>query len=219
MVFDVWVGGGLGSKERFADRLGVHISPHEVVEVTHHICAIFRDHGNRRLAGTRSFLKFLWANGGPSASAASWKKELGRKLTDGDARRFRRATTARTSASTRNARTGYNVGAATTRGEIPGTAMLALAEHGQEITRRSRPSDDDTEPCRARRAGEKCETLAAKLAELALYVPLRPSERDAGLTGKRFCKLAVTETKGGPRKSSRTSNKNFPAVDGLFASA
>ncbi|HVG39124.1 MAG TPA: hypothetical protein VM870_07550, partial [Pyrinomonadaceae bacterium] len=84
VVFDLWVGGGLGARERFADRLGAHIAPEEVVEVCHHICAIFRDHGNR---GSRAHarLKFLLEEWGPGKFRAELENRLGRALTNGDA--------------------------------------------------------------------------------------------------------------------------------------
>jgi len=63
----------------------------------------------------------------------------------------------------------------------------------------------------------ECETLSAKLAELELYVT--PSVFRSGTlacTGKRFCKLAVTETKEKASEIIAHLEENFPAFDSPF---
>ena len=56
--FDVWVGGGLSTNPRFAERLGVFVRPDEVSEVWAGVTSVFRDYGYRRMR-TRARLKFL----------------------------------------------------------------------------------------------------------------------------------------------------------------
>ena len=217
VVFDLWVGGGLGSKERFADRLGAHISPREVVEVTHHICAIFRDHGNRGSRG-HARLKFLLGEWGPERFRDELEKRLGRKLVDGDAPHV--------PSSDNRAHVGvhpqrqsglFYIGAATTRGKLPGTAMLALArlvrDHAGGRVRLTTTQNLVVLDVPER----ECETLSAKLAELELYVT--PSVFRSGTlacTGKRFCKLAVTETKEKASEIIAHLEENFPAFDSPF---
>ena len=84
IAFDLWVGGGLGAKERFGERLGVHVFPEEVVQVTHHICAIFRDHGNRD-SRMLARLKFLMADWGAEKFRDELEHRLGYQLTKGEA--------------------------------------------------------------------------------------------------------------------------------------
>ncbi|HVF87510.1 MAG TPA: nitrite/sulfite reductase [Pyrinomonadaceae bacterium] len=217
VVFDLWVGGGLGSKERFADRLGVHIRPDEVVEVTHHICAIFRDHGNRGSRG-HARMKFLLGEWGPERFRGELEKRLGRKFVDGDAPQV--------PSSDNRAHIGvhpqrqpglFYVGAATTRGKLPGTAMLALAQlvkdHAGGRVRLTTTQNLVVLDV----PGRECETLSAKLAELELYVT--PSVFRSGTlacTGKRFCKLAVTETKERASEIIAHLEEHFPTFDSPF---
>src|SRR5258708_2803383 len=83
VVFDLWVGGGLGAKERFGERLGVHIRPDEVVKVCHHICAIFRDHGKRE-SSMLARLKFLMAHWGAARILDELEKRFGYELKLGE---------------------------------------------------------------------------------------------------------------------------------------
>ena len=51
--FDLWVGGGLSTNPRFAERLGVFVRPDEVSEVWAGVVSVFRDYGYRRSAQPR----------------------------------------------------------------------------------------------------------------------------------------------------------------------
>jgi sulfite reductase (ferredoxin) len=196
VAFDLWVGGGLGSKERFADRLGAHVPAGEVVEVCRHICALFRDHGNRD-SRARARMKFLLEEWGPRRFREELERRLGRALTDGDAPSVPvTANRAHVGIHPQKQRGLYYAGAATRRGLLPGTQMIAVAElarrHGGGRVRMTTAQNfvvlDVPE-------GER-DTLAAALAALDLLV--EPSSFRTGTiacTGKQFCKLAVTETK------------------------
>ena len=196
VAFDLWVGGGLGSKERFADRLGVHVAPEEVVEVAHHICAIFRDHGNRD-SRARARLKFLLEEWGPQRFREELEGRLGRKLTDGRAPDVPvTANRAHVGIHPQKQPGLYYAGVATKRGRLPGTDMIAVAElsrrHGGGRVRLTTAQNlvvlDVPESER--------EQLATGLSALDLTV--EPSSFRTGTiacTGKQFCKLAVTETK------------------------
>ncbi len=196
VVFDVWVGGGLGSKERFADRLGAHIRAHEVVEVCRHICALFRDHGQRD-SRARARLKFLLDDWGPERFREELERSLGRRLTDGDAPTAPvTANRAHLGIHPQKQRGLYYAGAATSRGRLPGAQMIAVAElarrHGGGRVRLTTTQNlvvlDVPEAERV--------ALAVGLRSLDLRVT--PSTFRTGTiacTGKQFCKLAVTETK------------------------
>lgn len=196
VAFDLWVGGGLGAKERFGERLGVHVSPEEVVEVCHHICAIFRDHGNRN-SRARARLKFLLAEWGPEKFRAELERRLERRLTDGDAPHVPvHANRAHIGIHPQKQPGLYYAGVATKRGRLPGTEMIEVAhlarKHGGGRVRMTPTQNfvvlDVPE--------SNCEALAEELAAIDLHV--EPSSFRTGTlacTGKQFCKLAVTETK------------------------
>ena len=195
-VFDLWVGGGLGAKEKFARRLGVHVQTEEVVDVCRHICGIFRDHGKRE-SRVLARLKFLVADWGPEKFLVELEKRLGRQLTRGRAPDV--------PVSTNRAHIGVHpqkqkelvyVGAATTGGLLSGEQMIEVArlagEFGGDRIRLT-PTQNlillDVPQTDA-------ETLASRLEEIDLLV--RPSVFRTGTiacTGNQFCKLALTETK------------------------
>src|SRR6185312_4776089 len=61
--FDLWVGGGLSTTPRLAERLGAFVTAERVPEVWHGVVQIFRDYGYRRLRN-KARLKFLLADWG-----------------------------------------------------------------------------------------------------------------------------------------------------------
>src|SRR6266550_7920937 len=61
--FDLWVGGGLSTNPRFAERLGAFVEPDRVGEVWAGVTGVFRDYGYRR-SRTHARLKFLLADWG-----------------------------------------------------------------------------------------------------------------------------------------------------------
>lgn len=196
VVFDLWVGGGLGSKERFADRLGAHLRPAEVVEVCHHICAIFRDEGNRQ-SRSLARLKFLLADWGPTRFREKLEKRLGRKLMDGEAPVVPvTANRAHIGIHPQKQAGLYYAGVATKRGLLPGAQMIEVAQLARAAgSNRVRLTTTQNlvlldVPERA------CDQLADRLATLDLQVTAS-SFRTGTLacTGKKFCKLALTETK------------------------
>ena len=196
VVFDLWVGGGLGAKERFSERLGVHVELEEVVDVCHHICAIFRDHGNRN-SRALARLKFLIADWGPARFLEELENRLGCRL--------KRGTAPKVPVSTNRAHIGIHpqndaglvyVGAATTGGLLSGEQMIAVArladKYGSDHVRLT-PTQNlillDV-------PDENAEPLAVALEKIDLLV--RPSVFRSGTiacTGNQFCKLALTETK------------------------
>lgn len=83
--FDLWVGGGLSTNPKLAQRLGTWVPLDEVADVWAGVVGIFRDYGYRRLR-TRARLKFLMADWGPEKFRQVLEDEyLQRKLADGPA--------------------------------------------------------------------------------------------------------------------------------------
>src|SRR5437763_2817814 len=83
--FDLWVGGGLSTNPRFAERLGVFVAPDEVPDVWEAVTSVFRDYGYRRQRN-HARLKFLLADWGPAKFREVLETEyLKRALPDGPA--------------------------------------------------------------------------------------------------------------------------------------
>lgn len=195
-AFDLWVGGGLGAKERFADRLGVHIFPFEIVEVVHHICAIFRDEGNR---SSRSLarLKFLLADWGAEKILTELENRLGYCLTKGDAPQIPFNPNRTHTGIHKQKQAGlFYVGAVTERGKFNGTEMIKVAQLARRYasgricltTTQNLVLLDVPE-------AERFE-LADALEEIGLQVNASVFRTGTiACTGKRFCKLALSETK------------------------
>lgn len=195
-IFDLWVGGGLGAKERFGERLGVHVLPEQVVNVVHHICAIFRDHGNRQ-SRALARLKFLMAEWGPEKFLGELENRLGYTL--------KRGAAPHVPFSTNRAHLGINpqkqsglsyVGAATSGGLLSGEQMIEVASIARQYGGgrvRLTPTQNlivlDVPDANA-------EAAASSLENIDLLV--RPSVFRTGTlacTGNQFCKLALVETK------------------------
>lgn len=83
--YDLWVGGGLSTNPRLAERLGVFVSADVAAEVWLGVTSIFRDYGYRRMR-TKARLKFLLNDWGPAKFRQILEDEyLGFKLPDGPA--------------------------------------------------------------------------------------------------------------------------------------
>ncbi|MBI5397290.1 MAG: nitrite/sulfite reductase [Verrucomicrobia bacterium] len=80
--FGIKVGGGLSTAPHMAQLLPVFIPPvkSELIEVVHHIAALYRDEGYRDAGRRVARLKFLVADWGAERFAAELEKRLGRKL-------------------------------------------------------------------------------------------------------------------------------------------
>ena len=83
--FDLWVGGGLSTNPRLAERLGAFVAEDEVPDVWAGVVSVFRDYGYRRLRH-KARLKFLLADWGPEKFREVLETEyLGQPLPDGPA--------------------------------------------------------------------------------------------------------------------------------------
>jgi sulfite reductase (ferredoxin) len=191
--FDLWVGGGLSTAPRLAERLGAWVPLAEVPEVWLGVTRLFRDHGYRRLRN-RARLKYLVADWGTRRFREVLEREyLGRPLVDGPPPRLPERPIDHMGVH-RQKDGLYYVGAAPVVGRLSGTRLAALAEimeaHG---TRRLRLTPhqkllvlDVTAP----------ERLVQDLRSVDLEA--RPStwrRNTMACTGIEFCKLAIVETK------------------------
>ncbi|MEV4707327.1 nitrite/sulfite reductase [Actinoplanes sp. NPDC049316] len=193
--FDLWVGGGLSTNPRLAERLGVWVPLEEIPDVWEGVVGIFRDYGYRRLRN-RARLKFLLADWGVAKFREVLEKEyLGRALIDGPPPELPEKPIDHI--GVHKQRDGRNyVGAAPVVGRSSGTQLSKLADlvaaHGSDRVRLTPYqkllvldiADDQVEP------------LIAGLRGIGLEA--RPSAWRRGTmacTGIEYCKLAIVETK------------------------
>ena len=212
--YDLWVGGGLSTNPRFAERLGVFVRPDQVADVWAGVCSIFRDYGYRR-SRTHARIKFLMADWGPEKFRQVLQDEyLHEALPDGPAP-DRPATDERDHVGVQKQADGRNaVGFALHTGRIGGDLLGTVADlaeqHGQGRIRTTADqklvildvADDEVEPL---------------VEALALHdLQVRPSvfrRQTMACTGIEFCKLAIVETKGRARELTEELEKRLPGFD------
>jgi len=193
--YDLWVGGGLSTTPRLAERLGVFVSPERVAEAWHGVAQIFRDYGYRRLRN-KARLKFLLAEWGAEKFRQVLQDEyLGYELPDGPA--APKPLTQGDHVGVHKQKDGrFYIGATPIVGRVSGPTLAKLADlleaHGSTRLRTTPHQKlvflDIPE--------ESVEPFIAGLDELGLSA--RPSLIRRGTiacTGIEFCKLAIVETK------------------------
>ncbi|OYO21914.1 sulfite reductase [Enemella dayhoffiae] len=194
--FDLWVGGGLSTVPRLAERVGVFVRPEEAAEVWAAVVSVFRDYGYRRQR-TRNRLKFLIADWGVARFRQVLQDEyLHRALPDGPAPEPSRGGSDHVGVHAQ-ADGRVWVGLAPTVGRVSGSLLHELADLAEQAdSRRVRFTPHqkvlvlDVDP-------ERADTLVGQLAERGLHA--RPSVFRRGTmacTGIEYCKLAFVETKG-----------------------
>ncbi|MHB1474729.1 MAG: nitrite/sulfite reductase, partial [Dermatophilaceae bacterium] len=194
--FDLWVGGGLSTNPRLAERLGVFVAEREVPDVWAGVASLFRDYGYRRMRH-KARMKFLLADWGVQKFRAVLEQEyLHRALPDGPAPQP--SAELGDHIGVHEQRDGrFYVGAAPTVGRVSGTTLLKLADlvesHGSSrirLTPHQKLLVLDIE-------ASQVEPLVAALHGIGLQA--RPSvfrRHTMACTGIEYCKLAIVETKG-----------------------
>jgi sulfite reductase (ferredoxin) len=202
--FDLWVGGGLSTNPRLAERLGVFVTEREVPDVWAGVVSLFRDYGYRRMRH-KARMKFLLADWGVEKFRQVLEQEyLHGSLPDGPAP---------APSAERGDHVGvheqkdgkFYIGAAPMVGRVSGTTLLALAdlvEAGGSSRVRLTPHQKllvlDIE-------APQVESLIEALHGIGLEA--RPSlfrRHTMACTGIEFCKLAIVETKGLAAKTVAT---------------
>ncbi|MGO4956125.1 nitrite/sulfite reductase [Luteococcus sp. Sow4_B9] len=213
--YDLWVGGGLSTTPRLAERLGVFVRPEDAVEVWAGVCGIFRDYGYRKLR-TKARLKFLLAEWGPEKFRQVLQDEyLGRELPDGPAPA--RAAGNADHIGVHDQKDGRKyVGFAPTVGRLSGTILNGIADLAEaagsgriSFTPHQKLLVLDVDPA-------KVDELVAGMEELGLTATPSPFRRATmACTGIEYCKLAFVETKGLAKQTigeleQRLSDVNLP---------
>jgi sulfite reductase (ferredoxin) len=202
--FDLWVGGGLSTNPRLAERLGVFVSERAVPDVWAAVVSLFRDYGFRRMRH-KARMKFLLADWGVDKFRQVLEQEyLLRPLPDGPAPE---------PSAERGDHIGvheqkdgrFYIGAAPLVGRVSGTTLLKLADlveaHGSwrvRLTPHQKLLVLDIE-------APQVEPLVEALDGIGLQA--RPSlfrRHTMACTGIEYCKLAIVETKGLAAKTVAT---------------
>jgi sulfite reductase (ferredoxin) len=193
--FDLWVGGGLSTNPKIAQRLGAWVPLADVPEVWAGVIGIFRDYGYRRLRH-RARLKFLVADWGAARFREVLETQyLHRALVDGPAPEV--PARPRDHVGVQPQRDGLMaVGVAPVAGRVSGSVLVGVAKAAERVGSgrvRLTPQQKlvvlDVPPAEV--AG-----LVAELDALGLAAEPSPWRRNImACTGIEFCKLAIVETK------------------------
>ncbi|RKT79735.1 sulfite reductase (ferredoxin) [Terracoccus luteus] len=193
--YDLWVGGGLSTSPRLAERLGVFVAPDEAAEVWLGVISIFRDYGYRRLRN-KARLKFLLAEWGPKRFREVLETEyLGRALPDGPPPAP--PTGPGDHVGVHEQKDGrFYVGAAPTVGRISADVLLGLTDLLEAAGSQRVRLTPHQKLVVLDVAADRVEALAAGLETLGLTTDPSPFRRNTmACTGIEFCKLAIVETK------------------------
>jgi sulfite reductase (ferredoxin) len=213
-VFDVWVGGGLGSSPHFAQRLGVGVPSDEVPDVWEAITLLFRDYGYRRNR-KRARLKFLVADWGVDRIRETLEREYVQRPLMPLPMVPAPAELASDHVGVTPQRDGrVAIGLAPRVGRLTGTQLGLLAdlvEHrgggGVHLTTQQKIVLVDVDAAAA-------DDIVDALARQDLRA--RPSEFRRGVmacTGLEFCKLALAETKHTALGVTRELENRLPEWD------
>ena len=193
--YDLWVGGGLSTSPRLAERVGVFVRPEEAAEVWHGVIRIFRDYGYRRLRN-KARLKFLLAEWGPEKFRQVLQDEyLERALPDGPAPAP--ATGPGDHVGVHLQKDGLRyVGAAPTVGRISGDVLAGLADIMESVGSDRLRLTPHQKLVLLDVPGRRVRGVVSRLEKLGLTTTPSPFRRHTmACTGIEYCKLAIVETK------------------------
>jgi sulfite reductase (ferredoxin) len=214
--YDLWVGGGLSTNPKFAQRIGVFVRPEQVPDVWAAVTGIFRDYGYRR-ARNHARMKFLMADWGPEKFRQVLQDEyLHFELPDGPAAAPPKHDQRDHVGVTRQKDGANALGFALRTGRISGTLLSRLADLAEEYgTQGGRLRTTPQQKMLILDVpDERVEELVTTLAEHDLLV--RPSAFRRGTlacTGLEFCKLAIVETKQHAQDLYAELEKRLPDFD------
>jgi sulfite reductase beta subunit-like hemoprotein len=199
--FGIKIGGGLSTAPHMAQLLPLFVPPvvSELVDVIHHISAIFRDEGYRDAGRRVARLKFLVADWGAERFAEELQKRLGRKLEPLSAADYDEPEDPETDHYGINAQKQaglYYVGLSCLGGRIMADQLQAVAElaerYGSGAIRNTNKQNILIPNVPERNLEGLCNELRAR----GLRHDASSFRRGCvSCTGIEFCKLAVAETK------------------------
>jgi sulfite reductase (ferredoxin) len=193
--FDLWVGGGLSTNPKIAQRLGAWVPLDEVPDVWAGVVSIFRDYGYRRLRH-RARIKFLVADWGAAEFRRVLEEEyLHRPLIDGPAPAIPEQPVDHVGVHRQRDGRAY-VGVAPASGRVSGTTLVALADAAERAGSGRVRFTPQQKIVVLDVADDQVDALKAELNTLGLQAEPSPWRRSTmACTGIEFCKLAIVETK------------------------
>ncbi|MGQ0574825.1 MAG: nitrite/sulfite reductase [Pseudonocardia sp.] len=193
--FDVWVGGGLSTNPKIAQRLGAWVPLDEVPDVWCGIVSVFRDYGYRRLRH-RARIKFLVADWGAAEFRRVLEQEyLGRALVDGPAPEVPERPIDHIGVHRQTDGRHY-VGVAPSSGRVSGTTLIDLAKTAEAAGSRRVRLTPQQRIVVLDVPEANLTSLVDALAGLGLPATPSPWRRATmACTGIEYCKLAIVETK------------------------
>jgi sulfite reductase (ferredoxin) len=212
--YDLWIGGGLSTNPKFAQRIGVFVRPDQVTDVWAACTSIFRDYGYRRQRN-HARMKFLMADWGPEKFRQILQDEyLKAALPDGPAAAAPK-NDQRDHVGVLRQKDGANaLGFALRSGRISGSLLARVAGLAEQYGAGRIRTTVQQKLVILDVPDENVEPLVAALAELDLQV--RPSAFRRGTmacTGLEFCKLAIVETKQHAQDLYSELEKRLPEFD------
>ncbi len=211
--YDVWVGGGLSTAPRLAERLGAFATPEQAPEVWHGVVSLFRDYGYRKVRN-KARLKFLVADWGPEKVRRVLEEEyLGYALAEGPAPAPASGNGDHVGVHEQKDGRRY-VGLAPTVGRLSGPSVVALADAAEAAgSRRVRLTPHqklvvlDVDPA-------SVDALVAAVEPLGLRASPSPFRRHTmACTGIEFCKLAFVNTKDAARETVDELERRLDGLD------
>jgi sulfite reductase (ferredoxin) len=193
--FDLWVGGGLSTNPKIAQRLGTWVPLDEIPEVWAGVCSVFRDYGYRRLRH-RARIKFLISDWGAEEFRRVLEEEyLGRRLVDGPAPAIPERPIDHVGVHRQKDGNNY-VGLAPASGRVSGDKLVALAKAAEGAGSRRVRLTAQQKVVVLDVPDSAVEALVAEADGLGLQANPSPWRRATmACTGIEFCKLAIVETK------------------------
>jgi sulfite reductase (ferredoxin) len=212
--YDLWIGGGLSTNPKLAQRIGVFVRPDQVTEVWAAATSIFRDYGYRRQRN-HARMKFLMADWGPEKFRQVMQDEyLHTALPDGPAAAPAKHDE-RDHVGVMRQKDGRNaLGFALRTGRVSGTLLAAVADLADEFGAGRIRTTVQQKLVILDVPDERVEELVTRLAHHDLQV--RPSAFRRGTmacTGLEFCKLAIVETKQHAQDLYSELEKRLPDFD------
>jgi len=211
--FDLWVGGGLSTNPKFAQRLGAFVRPEDVADVVLGVTGVFRDWGYRR-SRNRTRLKFLMADWGPEKFRGVLEDHLGWRLTS-LAEPPASPNAGREHVGVWPQRDGrYYVGFAPRTGRIAGHQLRSVARLAERYGSGRTRTTTQQKMVILDIEESDLQDLQAGLATIDL--PVDASNWRRGMmacTGIEFCKLAIVETKGRAAELFRYLEERLPGYE------
>ncbi|MGC1207447.1 MAG: nitrite/sulfite reductase [Ornithinimicrobium sp.] len=193
--YDLWVGGGLSTNPRLAERLGAFVRPEEAADVWHAVLQVFRDYGYRRLRN-KARLKYLLADWGAQKFRSVLETEyLGRPLADGPPPPPPTGPSDHVGVYEQQDGKRY-VGAAPTVGRVSGTILTALADLMESVGSDRLRFTPHQKLVLLDIPVEHVDQVVSAVEHLGLRTAPSAFRRSTmACTGIEFCKLAIVETK------------------------